>query len=543
MAPSHKKKTKADSKAIASESQTQQVQQRKHQEQIYQASQVAAAPNVVSKVVEPLAVSEKLVEDIPQAPQPMEQQEQIFQSPTPQSAVPKVVDSLLVDAVAIDTDKLAKNITISSEPSIKAVVAYSPIVTVKDAATQYITWSVAQVQDCYVFAKGRIDDVVITVSTKLAPLAETSVAKTLKPYAVKIQGVTVHIVGRVGDTSLHVVAQGQHALQKATTVYSSVRDTILRQANTLTAKLAQVYQTNSEKVCSYTGRVFGPAFAYVRNGCTFVCGRVGDMAISIKGKGEHMKNEMLQTYARTRVLAMDATKSVAARVGDIYDTVISTICSSLRRCQVAIKDGFLIIKGRVGSIAVYIRLKLSDAYGNIAQTLSATYATVKNGSELAVTTASDKANRIVIKANQAIIGAFSSAVDTTKLAKAKLATTIADDCFKVSSGSAVAGAVACGSSGGATGFVAGGAVGAAVGLVPAIFTFGLSIPLGAAIGSGTGLCVGTVAGGTFGFVGGGAAGYGAQKHKAKIGESLHQCKDYMKSKKTAIYVGATGGTA
>jgi len=44
------------------------------------------------------------------------------------------------------------------------------------------------------------------------------------------------------------------------------------------------------------------------------------------------------------------------------------------------------------------------------------------------------------------------------------------------------GAAALGATGGATGLAAGSAVGAALGLVPAIFTFGLSIPVGAAIG-------------------------------------------------------------
>lgn len=92
--------------------------------------------------------------------------------------------------------------------------------------------------------------------------------------------------------------------------------------------------------------------------------------------------------------------------------------------------------------------------------------------------------------------------------------------------------------------------------MPAIFTFGLSIPIGAALGSGTGLCIGTVAGSTAGLVGGGAAGYGAQKHKAEIGEGvsgafakLNEYKNYAKTTakhsttvlKTKL-VGATGGT-
>lgn len=80
--------------------------------------------------------------------------------------------------------------------------------------------------------------------------------------------------------------------------------------------------------------------------------------------------------------------------------------------------------------------------------------------------------------------------------------------LRTSAASAAGGAVLVGAGGGAAGFAAGGFMGAAVGVVPALFTFGLSIPIGAAIGSGAGLCAGTAVGGFVGLVGGGTAGYG-----------------------------------
>mmetsp|Transcript_17615 Transcript_17615/g.53422 ORF Transcript_17615/g.53422 Transcript_17615/m.53422 type:complete len:231 (-) Transcript_17615:111-803(-) len=82
-----------------------------------------------------------------------------------------------------------------------------------------------------------------------------------------------------------------------------------------------------------------------------------------------------------------------------------------------------------------------------------------------------------------------------------------DGKVQVTAASAVGGAMVLGTGGAVTGLLTGGAAGAACGLAPALFTFGLSIPLGAAVGSGAGLCVGTVIGGTVGLVGGGAAGY------------------------------------
>merc|ERR1711870_88262 len=58
------------------------------------------------------------------------------------------------------------------------------------------------------------------------------------------------------------------------------------------------------------------------------------------------------------------------------------------------------------------------------------------------------------------------------------------------------------------------------GLIPAVFTFRLSIPVGAAIGGSTGLVAGSVAGGAVGFVGGGVAGHTAHKHREQIGDGV-----------------------
>merc|ERR1712151_2137 len=80
----------------------------------------------------------------------------------------------------------------------------------------------------------------------------------------------------------------------------------------------------------------------------------------------------------------------------------------------------------------------------------------------------------------------------------------------VTSTAAVAGAVVGGAATGTFGTVAG----AAVGIVPAIFTFGLSIPAGALVGG----CVGTAVGGSVGAVGGGALGYGGFTHRETLSQ-------------------------
>jgi len=121
--------------------------------------------------------------------------------------------------------------------------------------------------------------------------------------------------------------------------------------------------------------------------------------------------------------------------------------------------------------------------------------------------------------------------------------------------SAAGGAVTLGAGGGVMGLTAGAGVGAAVGVVPALFTFGLSIPIGAFIGGATGLCVGTAVGSGAGVVGGGAAGYYGYKHRAhhkaaakgvvaKAETYLNAMKQRaMESKKyVGKFVSSTGGT-
>eukprot|EP00435_Cladocopium_sp_Y103_P015615 s2192_g3.t2 len=80
------------------------------------------------------------------------------------------------------------------------------------------------------------------------------------------------------------------------------------------------------------------------------------------------------------------------------------------------------------------------------------------------------------------------------------------------------GATTLGTTGAATGLCAGTVVGAAAGVVPALFTFGLSIPVGAALGAGAGLFMGTAVGATAGALSGGAAGYGAYAKRGEIQE-------------------------
>lgn len=152
----------------------------------------------------------------------------------------------------------------------------------------------------------------------------------------------------------------------------------------------------------------------------------------------------------------------------------------------------------------------------------------------------------------------------SEAAAAKAKATAADGHFQATVAGAAGGAVALGASGGATGFAAGGAFGAVLGLAPALFTFGLSIPIGAALGSSTGLILGAAVGSATGAISGGAVGYGTYARRADLAQGaqttaakLEECSNYVKIKATASakfvkagaaavhtrLVGGTGGTS
>jgi hypothetical protein len=99
---------------------------------------------------------------------------------------------------------------------------------------------------------------------------------------------------------------------------------------------------------------------------------------------------------------------------------------------------------------------------------------------------------------------------------------VSEPSLRVATASAVGGSMVLGTAGLATGAT----VGAAIGLVPAIFTFGLSIPVGAALGGG----IGATTGGTVGFGTGGALGYGIYTKRAEIKGAAGSVKGFVKDK-------------
>lgn len=122
---------------------------------------------------------------------------------------------------------------------------------------------------------------------------------------------------------------------------------------------------------------------------------------------------------------------------------------------------------------------------------------------------------------------------------------VSDRRVQASAAGAGMGAATLGTAGATAGTAIGVAGGALVGLVPALFTFGLSIPVGAIVGGGTGLCIGATAGTATGFVGGGVVGAAAYTYRNKPRDVMAFTTDKARGAlqfASKIIPGSTGDT-
>jgi len=404
------------------------------------------------------------------------------------------------------------------------------------------------------------------------PLDAASKTKrgTFTGIYVAVRGPVVYVIGRIGDSIVVIKAKAVEtadiAQVKLASTVASLKPQLVRLKNgmlrlqgqvlsvpvLISAKMVGVYRTTTDvtlRCCQDAGdvlcRIAGPPFATaclayssilqatsnaasrcyitIRDGALRVQANVGGkvtcLKFSVHGLCLKLKSGSRDAFNALSTAIEVSVRAVACAAAAPF--VLAKEKLQVLYCTVA--KGALHMTASFGDFLVAVRFKISDFSDTpvLARVISA----IQNARTKAV------------EASAGIRGAVTPKAQAT-------------------AASAASGAVALGVSAGSAGLVAGGAVGAALGVVPAVFTFGLSIPVGAIMGSGAGLCVGTAAGGTAGFIGGGAVGYGAFSHRQGIEQLVRttvskadQCKEYMKDKSSASkqfvrahLIGGTGGT-
>eukprot|EP00928_Gymnodinium_smaydae_P005000 TRINITY_DN1171_c0_g2_i1.p1 TRINITY_DN1171_c0_g2~~TRINITY_DN1171_c0_g2_i1.p1 ORF type:complete len:600 (-),score=108.61 TRINITY_DN1171_c0_g2_i1:336-2135(-) len=217
-------------------------------------------------------------------------------------------------------------------------------------------------------------------------------------------------------------------------------------------------------------------------------GRVGSVVVLMRSKAiasvDATRDKVFGTLAGMRRAVVELPFSSKLANG------VVVVKGRVSRISVLVDNGFVSARTSIGDTLVHMRARLDAIRGDTSSKIIQTYA----GARAAISRARTKA---VEKAKEA--ASLSKAAATKR---------------PVAS-SAAGGAVIVGTGGAATGLVVGSVSGAVCALPLALFTFGLSIPVGAMVGGGTGAAVGATAGGAAGAVGGSAVGLGLE-HRDSI---------------------------
>jgi len=208
------------------------------------------------------------------------------------------------------------------------------------------------------------------------------------------------------------------------------------------------------------------------------------------------------------------------------------------RFHAEIRDGVLYVTTSVSKGASYTKDKVTVTAMKVRSAAQTTICDATADSKRcacnAVSTVADYSKKTASNVGKSLIKAKETAV----------AAALDTECQKTA-GCAVGGAVVFGAAGGAAGTVTGAAVGIAVGVVPALFTFGLSVPVGAMIGGGLGMTVGGATGSTAGFAACGASFAYRREISSKAAHMYDgACHSLSAVKSRArTLVGSTGGTS
>lgn len=188
-------------------------------------------------------------------------------------------------------------------------------------------------------------------------------------------------------------------------------------------------------------------------------------------------------------------------------------------------EGASALSESVAGAATRVREKTSEVSSNTRQRVIAAASVLSHASDtvLAVRDQATSAARQLpaLRATERASSAALVLKERTDELRDSAVLLAQDPKAQVTAASAVGSAVVVGSIGIATGSLAGGVVGCAAGVPAALFTLGLSVPVGGVLGTSTGFCVGGAVGSTVGLVGGGAAGYGVYTKKDDLRETIN----------------------
>jgi len=408
-----------------------------------------------------------------------------------------------------------------------------------------------------------------TPSTLLKPI--TAMGKKLVEMPEEAPGATVRarMMARAASAREWFAAKAQLCTRRAQQGAAATTDAAMQIASDRSAQVTATSGAGGAVVVGAggaavglaagagVGAAFGAPLALLTFGLSIPVGAVIGGSCGVVLGGAAGASAGLVGAGAAGYGAYTRREQIGAAVGNaqvrIAETLSSTRAALISRTQAA--------RGKVSCAYTSLRTQITCHTAVAGEKAAQAYETAHARATSSYQSAMEKLSCRLAVAGEQATNAYGTAkerathaVETTKARTADLASAKA---VQVTAASAAGGAIAMGTSGAATGLFTGGAVGAAVGIVPAVFTFGLSIPVFAMVGSGCGLVAGTAVGGAAGLVGGGATGYGAYTKREAISGTVTRtmtkvddCTQYAKeaASSSASYVrarlvGGTGGTA
>jgi hypothetical protein len=372
-----------------------------------------------------------------------------------------------------------------------------------------------------------------------------------QPYYVKVCDGVATVVAKIGDRVVIIQT-------KVSNVASNVRVRMvdsLAHAQAIIEPYTSPLLSGAMNLKSQIGSRVQHFVVSINNGVVYIRGAVGARILSFQAKLSDMGGFFYTKFQGFKTALSELTRSVVGFVSYSFGETINRV----QILSAKVKDGFVFVACKANDTIIVLKIKVMDVkeviqaksllmYNSSLEVLTETYGGTKTRLARAAVATKSKA----FEAKSKAIEAGKRATEVTKAkaieSGAAARSLAANPKAQVTAASAAGGAVGA-AVGAPVGTVAGGTIGAALAVPAVFFTFGLSIPVGVAVGAGTGLCIGTAAGGATGLVTGGAAGYGIQKHKDDIGSRLDgalsrakEAKDFAKARAMRV-IGHTGGTA
>jgi len=404
--------------------------------------------------------------------------------------------------------------------------------------------------------KAGFEPVTHRVATYLSPLvakvegaytsAKSKAITVTLPFQTKIVDGVLYVQGTVGAAKIYIQARASntwtHVAEQASSSYA-----MAYQAGDARVRPAWVWA--SSRLLAAKDAMLCTAQPYwirARDGSLYIQTAIGNTFVRVQvSANDKVFAPVLQAFARLQGSVRGYTAQLLAKVVTLYDTVKARFLHTLVPFLEKSKALAAYTRSVVNDVVVVVKVRIATVRDRAQAHLSPVYMKFKNGFLYIHGFAGDKIIVVKVSLNDLVcrftakatelrtsttarvVAAKAHIQDTglcaAQFAKSKVDTlsckvqvAVKDRGMQATAVGAVGGAASLGVGGGAAGLTTGSVIGAACGVPAALFTFGLSIPIGAALGGATGLCAGLVTGGAVGLLGGGATGRSVHKHSDEI---------------------------